>query len=171
MFMPPPRGGGPRRRKRSTTILPVGVGRRSPGPTGAVGSTVDTGIGARSASRSAASLDAWYDHAPWPGLAQSLSVAGREPVAGASAAELDVTTHRSTPATRAASRTPDVPWMFTAAMVARSSGENEYSAAVWMTYRHPRSAGTSAPAERRSPVTVTTPAGASHRPRTSARTR
>src|SRR4029077_5492757 len=112
----------------------------SPGPTGAVGSTVVTGMRARRAARSEASLDVWYDPVWWEAFAHSDSVAGREREAGGSAAELDVTTHRSRPARRAASRIPDVPAMFTAAIVARSSDDSEYAAATWTRYRQPRSA-------------------------------
>src|SRR5580698_2084166 len=130
-----------------------------------------TGMVALSAARSWRSFDEWYVTAPGCGSAQLRSVTGREPVAGASADELEVTTERSMPAIRAASSKPCVPRMFTSAIVVESRGENEYSAAVWMRYRHPRSAATNVAGVRRSPRTVTTPGSNSSGPRTRARTR
>ena len=116
---PPPSVAGMRPRSRSTMILPVGVGRRSPGPTGAVGSTVTTGIGALQRRALRRELGGVVRPCRWSAVAQSaLASPGARPSPARSAAELDVTTQRSTPAIRAASRMPAVPPMFTAAIVA-----------------------------------------------------
>ena len=97
---------------------------------------------------------------------------GATPTPVASAAELDVTTHRSTPAIRAASRMPAVPRMFTAANRASDPEARTSTAPRCGSRTGTRAArGPARPGERRSPVTVTTPGGASHSPRTRARTR
>ena len=113
-----------RPRITSTTIWPVGVGRASRGPMGAVGSTVTTGRLARSAARSWRTLDAWY---PWPPSDLGPIALGREPPAAQRPDGAGARGHHrtSTPASRAASSRLRVPVTLTAPICRRSRGANE----------------------------------------------
>ena len=103
-----------RRRTTPATILPVGVGLRSPSPRGAVGLT--TTAPAASARRSPSSFVRLYGTDSSHAGGASASVAGR-PGTGPHVPAVLVCTIRRTPARAAASSTQRVP----ATLIRRSS--------------------------------------------------
>ena len=102
-----------RNRPRATpaTIAPVGVGRRSPSPTGVVGLTTTASSPSRAAAstiRSASSFVRLYGTASSQSGGASASVAGR-PATGPQVPQVLVWTIRRTPIRAAAASTVRVP--------------------------------------------------------------